>query len=120
MKRIFVYGSLKRGMTNHHYLAGQRFLGEARTAPGYHLYDAGGYPGMVPEAGGRLSVTGEVWEIDDTCLKHVDKLEGLSLRLYSRETIPVQNPFEHDEIEAYLYLRPTDRLRDVGDTWIED
>jgi len=37
MTRIFVYGTLKRGGRNHHFMAGQQFVGEARTAPGYTL-----------------------------------------------------------------------------------
>ena len=30
-KLIFVYGTLKRACANHHFLSGQKFIGEART-----------------------------------------------------------------------------------------
>ena len=32
MTTLFVYGTLKRGGSNHAHLAGQKFLGPARTA----------------------------------------------------------------------------------------
>ena len=47
---VFVYGTLKRGMSNHRWLRGQRFVDESRTLPSYRMYDLGGYPGLVPYA----------------------------------------------------------------------
>ena len=41
MSLVFVYGTLKRGYSNHHFLAGQAFQGEARTAPGFALFSLG-------------------------------------------------------------------------------
>ena len=37
MIRLFVYGTLKRGGSNHAQLAGQKFIAEAHTMPGYTL-----------------------------------------------------------------------------------
>ena len=42
---------------------GGRFLGEARTAAVYRLYDLGGRPGMVRVAEGGVAVAGEVWAL---------------------------------------------------------
>lgn len=41
---LFVYGTLQRGRVNHGQLAGQRFVGPARTVPGFRLYDLGAIP----------------------------------------------------------------------------
>ncbi len=62
---LFVYGTLKRGCRNHRHLAGQAFVGPARTAPGFTLYDLGGYPGIAAglAAGGRDNLTALVVEI---------------------------------------------------------
>ena len=74
--RLFIYGTLKRGCYNHHYMHGQQFIDKARTVPIYRLYNLGGYPGMVLADDG-LSIEGEVWEIDETCRTQLDVLEGV-------------------------------------------
>lgn len=118
-KLIFVYGTLKRGCSNHHYLAGQKFLGDARTAPGFQLYDLGGYPGMIASAGDREGVTGEIWSVDTSALKKLDALEGLAEGLYRRKPVPVLPPFADRGVEAYLYARSVEALREIGPTWKE-
>jgi gamma-glutamylcyclotransferase (GGCT)/AIG2-like uncharacterized protein YtfP len=118
-KKIFVYGTLKRGYSNHLYLAGQQFLGEARTAPGFRLYDLGGYPGMVPHADDRDGVLGEVWAVDANALAHLDGLEGLADGLYRREVVALLPPFADQKIEAYIYARPLGKHPEVGSVWKE-
>ena len=118
-KLIFVYGTLKRGYSNHHYLAGQQFLGEARTSPGFRLHDLGGYPGMVAHAGDREGVSGEVWSVDADALTHMDGLEGLAEGLYRRATIILLPPFAGQKIEAYFYARPLGGKKEVGAVWKE-
>jgi len=85
MTLVFIYGTLKRGGSNHHLLAAQEFRGAARTAPGFTLYELAGYPGMVPEGGDREGVRGEVWAVSDECLRLLDELEGTAEGLYRRE-----------------------------------
>lgn len=118
-KLIFVYGTLKRGCSNHHYLAGQKFLGEARTVPGFRLYGLTGYPGMVAKSDDRDGVTGEVWSVDAPALRHLDGLEGIDEGLYRRAVIPLLVPFADKKIEGYLYARPIARRPDLGSTWTE-
>lgn len=71
---LFVYGTLKRGQPNHHFLAGALFLGEDQTRPEFTMYDLGAFPGVV--AGGSSSISGELYELDDSTLARVDRLEG--------------------------------------------
>ena len=104
MTRIFVYGTLKRGGGNHALLAGQKFLGPGRTAPGYTLYLLGDYPGMVHLANDQAGVTGELWAVNAACLKQLDALEGVAEGLYERITLQLTSPFADQPVEAYLYL----------------
>ena len=104
MTRVFVYGTLKRGGSNHAWLASQQFLGAARTAPGFTLYLLGDYPGMVRVANDQAGVTGEVWLVDDACLQQLDELEGVAEGLYERVPIKPASPFDDQPVETYLYL----------------
>src|SRR4051812_12996853 len=97
---LFVYGTLKRGCSNHDHLAGQRFVGPARTQPGFRLYDLGGYPGIVAQPDDTLGVIGEVWAVDDDILRDLDQFEGVHEGLYRRELIGLQPPFAGRSIHA--------------------
>jgi gamma-glutamylaminecyclotransferase len=115
---VFVYGTLKRGGSNHSFLASQNFLGEARTAPGFRLYDLGGYPGMIARtAPGDTGVTGEVWSVDAPTLARLDRLEGIAEGLYRRERIALLPPFADQPVETYFYARSVAHAPELGDTW---
>ncbi len=115
---VFVYGSLKRGGSNQHYLAGQKFIGMARTMPGFRLFDLGTYPGMVPFADDRDGVSGEVWSVEVDCLEHLDLLEGIVEGLYRREPITLLPPFADRKVEGYIYARSVEGRRDLGGEYV--
>ncbi len=117
MTRVFVYGTLKRGGDNHHYLAYQQFLGAARTPAGYTLYSLGDYPGMVRAPADTAGVTGELWVVDDTCLRQLDLLEGVNEGLYERVTIKLASPPDEQSVETYLYLLGVTDRKTLGPTW---
>lgn len=119
MTLVFVYGTLKRGGRNHRCLAGQQFLGEARTAPGYMLYSLGDYPGMVRSADTSHDVTGEVWEVDAACLAQLDELEGVAEGLYERVSLPLAPLCTDQPVETYLYLRNVEGRAAIGSVWNE-
>jgi len=114
---VFFYGTLKRGGSNHHYLAGQEFVAPARTAPGYRLFRLGDYPGMVASPGAQAAITGEVWSVDDACLAELDRLEGTAEGLYQRVPVALAGSFPDGGVEGYLYLRDVSGLADCGPTW---
>ena len=116
---LFVYGTLKRGCSNHRYMAGQRFIGLARTAPGYRLYDLGGYPAMVTHPEDRDGVVGEVWSVDEDALRRLDRFEGVHEGLYRRAPIPLQPPFADRSIDAYVSVLPVTGRPEVGNEWLE-
>jgi gamma-glutamylcyclotransferase (GGCT)/AIG2-like uncharacterized protein YtfP len=118
-ERIFVYGTLKRGLSNHRCLAGQRFLREARTTPGYRLVDCGGYPGMFAAEGKGVSVRGEVWEVDDDCRAKLDVLEDVAHGMYALEPVTLLPPFDANIVSTYVYRRPVEDKGDLGEEWRE-
>lgn len=110
---VFVYGTLKKGYSNHHYLHGQTFIQEAETLPNYRLWDCGRYPCMVEDKKGN-SIQGEVWEVDEHCLRAMDRLEGVPF-LYRRDVIKLEN--FHKPVIGYLFQRDTDDYIDCGRSW---
>ena len=117
--KIFVYGSLKRGFNNHAFLRGQSFLGTARTAAGFRLFDLGDYPGMIAWPGDQAGIEGEVWAVDAACLARLDQLEGTAEGLYRRAAIALLAPFAGQAVETYFYLHSVEGRRDAGSIWIE-
>lgn len=93
--RVFVYGTLRRGESNAGYLRDANYLGQAVTAPRYHLFDTGPFPAAA--AGGRHGLVGEVYAVNRPTLRRLDRLEDIP-RSYNRWRI--DTPFG----EAWLYL----------------
>ena len=129
---VFVYGTLKRGGSNHGRLTGQTYVGNARTDRGVTLYSlgvqdgrggAGGYPGLVYSSTDKDGVTGELWYIDNTTLTSLDELEGVAEGLYIRENaVLVEWPelltaAEAANAQLYRYLRPVDSASHLGSYW---
>ncbi len=116
--RVFVYGTLKTGLSNHGWLRGQTLLGQAMTEPRYRMFDLGGYPGMVECADG-LSIEGEVWEVDEAGLARLNVLEGVAEGEYALDVIALKGDWAGREVLGYLYLGPVTGKRDVGANWVD-
>jgi gamma-glutamylcyclotransferase (GGCT)/AIG2-like uncharacterized protein YtfP len=116
---LFVYGTLKRGCSNHAHLAGQTFVAAARTPSGYRLYDLGGYPGLYPHAGDTAGVTGELWSVDDAALARLDRFEGVHEGLYRRTPLRLLAPHDTLPVHAYFPGLPPDGRPEVGAVWQE-
>jgi gamma-glutamylaminecyclotransferase len=114
MPLLFLYGTLKRGGSNHRHLAGQRFVGPARTRAVFRLHLLDGYPGMVAAGSGGRSIEGEIWEVDPGCLARLDALEGTAEGLYARAPVPLLPPHDALEVETYLYRRSVEGRRELG------
>jgi gamma-glutamylcyclotransferase (GGCT)/AIG2-like uncharacterized protein YtfP len=78
--RVFVYGSLRQGQSNHGRLLGARHEGEG-ILEGADLHDLGPYP-MAVSGSGR--VQGEVFAVSRELLLALDRFEGVP-RLYRRQ-----------------------------------
>lgn len=79
--RIAVYGTLKRGCSNHHLLMRARFLGTDHLNS-IVLHDLGPYPGAVEQPSQGILV--EVYEVDERTFARVDALEGYSAQAPER------------------------------------
>lgn len=75
MHQVFVYGTLKRGEANHHWLAEARFGGRRRLE-GVRLHDLGPYPMAVPAEDAGI-VHGELYTVDAAGLAGLDRLEDV-------------------------------------------
>ena len=96
VEKVFVYGTLRAGETNHSLLAQARLLGTCRLASGYRLYDLGAYPAAKKSDTGHALV-GEVYGIDGQTLAALDRLEEYPVE-YIRERV------ETDYGPAWIYL----------------
>ena len=116
---LFLYGTLKRGCSNHGQMAGQKFIDLARTPPGFRLFDLGGYPAISAVADDRDGVFGEIWSVDPEGLERLDHFEGVHEGLYRRDSIRLMPPFADQPVFAYFPGLPVTGHRDLGSEWVE-
>lgn len=88
MHRVFVYGSLRKGLGNSYLLNNSKFISIARTINPFQMIDYGGFPGIVKniEDMEPKTIVGEVYEVDDETLDNLDALESNG-SFYQREII---------------------------------
>jgi gamma-glutamylcyclotransferase (GGCT)/AIG2-like uncharacterized protein YtfP len=84
MERLFVYGTLKRGNSNHRFL--EEYEGVTASADNIDLFDGPGFPYALY---GKGTIHGELYEIDKDTLLRIDLFEGHP-RLFKREKIIVE------------------------------
>src|SRR5688572_18260143 len=97
--RIFVYGSLMTGHSNHDCLVGAQKIG-VNAICGFSMYSLGPYPFIVRCQDRMPIVHGEVYECDFETVKKLDRLEGHP-HFYCRETVEL---VFGDAREAYAYV----------------
>lgn len=108
--RVFVYGTLKKGHRNHSFLKGARFIGPAQTAPFclMQAFESVSSPGKFTPGVfqvGSAAIAGEVYEVDETILAMLDKLEGVGEK-YDCKTVQLENG-----MMAFMYFeRPGQRI----------
>lgn len=89
---VAVYGTLKRGMANHHMLIASRFLGDDRLV-NIALYELDEYPAARLEESDGIHV--EVYDVSKEVLSNLDKLEEINYAipekgLYRRTKCPTR------------------------------
>lgn len=92
MLRIFVYGTLKRGFSNHALMRNPishndaAFIGTYRTLHANHPV-RDGVPDLIPGQGHRIR--GELYTVTSVGLEPLDYLEGVAVAHYERLPIRV-------------------------------
>jgi gamma-glutamylcyclotransferase (GGCT)/AIG2-like uncharacterized protein YtfP len=119
MNKVFVYGTLKsggdvRGLNQ--FGDGATIVGKAKTQyPDYEMSDLGAFPGVF--LNGKYHIEGEVWEVDDETLEHLDAIEGYP-DFYSRQVTHTTQG------KAWMYFLDSDSYKDYagvrGNQVIED
>lgn len=71
MKKIFVYGSLRKDMFNHAYLHNSKFI-KFDSVDGYNMYSLSSYPCITK---GKGVVFGEIYEVDDILFEYLKRME---------------------------------------------
>ena len=106
---MFVYGTLQKGQSNHHFLKYSKYVDDAMIN-GYCKYDLGYYPGVKPKR--AKSVNGELYLVDNNTLRNVDSLEGEGY-LYIRTKVKCITNDREYEAYTYVYNRELDESKEV-------
>ena len=93
---IFVYGSLRLGMTQHAKLSSVPFLGHAVTRPEFTLFDSGPWPAAV--RGGETAIVGELYEVTNKKIAELDRYERHP-DFFFRQKITLAN-----RLEAWMWI----------------
>src|SRR5262245_45169595 len=110
---LFLYGSLKRGHSNHRLIADQEYLGEAVTEPRYRIIQVGQYGGLIRDEANGLAVKGELWSVSRCCLLELDDFET-GEGLWTREPVAVAG---RDGVDAYFWIGEVPAGVRSGDVW---
>ncbi|PSN53029.1 putative gamma-glutamylcyclotransferase [Blattella germanica] len=109
LHKVFVYGTLKKGEPNHHWITDTskghaKLLGNGTTIDKYPLIIGTKYniPFLLDAPGKGHNVAGEVYEVDDGMLMHLDVLEDHP-SFYKRQLRSV-NLIGSEEITCWIYL----------------
>lgn len=98
--RVGVYGTLKRGQSNHHFLSAARFVGHCRLNQ-ITLFDTGPYPGAKLRPSEGVEV--EVYDVTTALFAQLDELEDYNPKARSAgeyDRRQLETPFGR----AWVYL----------------
>ena len=98
-RKVFVYGTLMKGETNHGFLRHSTFLGNA-AIEGYEMYNVGLFPAIIP--GDGLAI-GEVYSVPVEDIPSIDSLEGEG-SLYEKKCERITLNGEVTFAFLYVYL----------------
>eukprot|EP00286_Rhodomonas_abbreviata_P015353 CAMPEP_0181324966 /NCGR_PEP_ID=MMETSP1101-20121128/20657_1 /TAXON_ID=46948 /ORGANISM="Rhodomonas abbreviata, Strain Caron Lab Isolate" /LENGTH=159 /DNA_ID=CAMNT_0023433209 /DNA_START=106 /DNA_END=585 /DNA_ORIENTATION=+ len=120
---VFVYGTLKRGFSNHRLLdcPGAKLLAHATTVEQYPLITDDYYiPYTLNIPGKGKNIKGEIYAVDDAVLATLDKLENHPV-WYQRENTPVKDVLLVEESASvaatldvqnpWMYKIPEERVK---------
>ena len=110
--KLFVYGTLKRGYGNNTFLRDCKFLDEAISLHARYSMSGNGIPFL--SEGGSRHVKGELWEVDESSLERIDRLEGHPDHYCRKERVFVKKS-DSERVVAWVYLVDDHYGRRSGD-----
>ena len=113
MYKVFVYGTLKEGFPNYGINKGNRLNGTFVTKKRFPLYLVGERysPWLVADEGKGSNIKGQVFLVDETTLKEMDKLEHTSESDgYQRVEIEVEALDGSEELTVFAYVKPIEQM----------
>lgn len=107
------YGTLRRGMENHHLLgSGAQYLQTVKL-PGYKLYSLVEYPYAVKTGNRSDGITAELFYLPDLSIQHTIHEMELEVGYYYHEV-----PVEGKMVGIYLFHAPApDDIRITSGDW---
>lgn len=106
-KLVFVYGTLKRGFSNHHLLTNSIYLGVVKTLKRFTLaMDKYHIPYMI--AYPNIRIRGELYMVDPQNLVKLDTFENVP-KYYNRRKIIVRDRY-HTVWTPWCYLQDSNDL----------
>ena len=108
--RIFVYGTLRLGYSNHFLLEMSKFTGEAATLRTYWMITTGVFPAALDTVAADFgfpphAIAGEIYHVDDATLEQLDLLERKG-RAYDRKVTDVYEAGH--KVQAHIYIGVAD------------
>lgn len=103
---VFVYGSLKKGFSNHSCLNGAQFYKDAKIKDAI-MYNLGPFPGIVD---GEGEVRGELYTANEAVMARLDRLEGHP-RFYCRKKVPIMG----EDCLAWAYFLSDRTIEGLSD-----
>jgi gamma-glutamylcyclotransferase (GGCT)/AIG2-like uncharacterized protein YtfP len=114
--KVFVYGTLRRGGSNHFRMEGAEFMTAATVRA--RLYRIDWYPGLVLDDAGD-DVIGEIYQVSERLMKQLDAFEGPE---YHRVMVEVKCAGDHrSPVAAWIWewMEPVDETRRItGGDWL--
>lgn len=108
-RRLFVYGTLKKGGELHSNLASENaaFVGKARIKGRLFRIKGESFPGAVPTDAEEY-INGELYELSSPgeTLKKIDEIEGVGEGLFRRKLVDTWFPDGKTRAWAYFYAKP--------------
>jgi|APSaa5957512493_1039668.scaffolds.fasta_scaffold70672_1 gamma-glutamylcyclotransferase (GGCT)/AIG2-like uncharacterized protein YtfP len=111
MPKIFIYGTLKKGECREECISGV-FLGIRKTLPQYKLFNVGSYPALIEDRKEGISIEGELWAVNEECLKNLDLIEGHP-HLYKRQPVSLYQTDDEDVLLTYIFQGDVDNLEEI-------
>ena len=97
--KLFVYGTLKRGLGNNSLLRNSEFLGVGITKDRFDVYDCG-FPCAFRNSDGKR-IKGDIYDLTEVDFSFTDMLESNG-SLYQREIREFD--FHNEIVKAWIYI----------------